>query len=183
MRYWASERPPLMKRIDRINKLAQEIDTIAQRDEERILHAQQIADSRARAALDLFTICASFVNAVNEVTSRVKLDLSPLGYRPESFQDPGPNLFQINAAGRVIQLTFTANEPLTSTENFRMPYILEGAVRWFNQESLDGLRIREHQLFCTLLRGRHQWIVVDRQTNRRATLDNDYLADRFEELL
>ncbi|MCW5981227.1 MAG: hypothetical protein KIT09_24300 [Bryobacteraceae bacterium] len=172
-----------MARTDRLKKLAQQIDTIAQRDAERIRQAEQIAALRRTAALDLHGACAAFVAAVNEATLKVKLELSPPGYTNESFLDPGPNLFQINAAGRVIQLTFTANEPMESTENFRTPYILEGAVRWFNQESIEGLRIREHQLFCTLVRGRCQWMVVDRQTNRKAVCDADYLSDRFEELL
>lgn len=172
-----------MNRSDRIKKLARQIDTIAQRDEERIRQAREVAEIRRRAALELHGVCAAFVKVVNEATSEVKLDLSPQAYSGDSLLDPGPNLLQINAAGRVIQVTFTANEPMASTENFRTSYILEGAVRWYNQESLDGLRIREHQLFCTLVRGRHQWIAVDRQTNRRAAFDNDYLTDRFEELL
>jgi hypothetical protein len=174
---------PEMKHVDRIRKLAQQIDSIAQRDEERIRQARQIAELRGKAAVELYGICADFVTALNSATAKVKLELSPQDYTEESFADPGPNIFQINAAGRVIQLTFTVQEPMASTENFRTPYILEGAVRWFNQESLDGLRIREHLLFCTLVRARYQWVPVDRQTNRRIALDYDYLADRFEELL
>lgn len=178
MRYWQRE-----MREDKLRRLAKRLDATAREIERRIQEEQRIAGLRRAAAVRLHTVCLNFVRSVNALTQEIKLELAPPEFSEETFRDPGPNLFQINASGRIVQLAFACCEPLVSTEAFTIPYILEGEVRWFNQESLEGMGVRDHQLFYCLENARQYWLWFDSQTHRRGPVDEDYLADRFEELL
>ena len=77
--------------------------------------------------------------------------------RAASYSDDSPNLVQINVHGRILQVAFAATAELVSTEDFRIPYILEGSVRAFNQEMLDKDLIEEQPLFYTMERGHNMW--------------------------
>ncbi len=170
-------------REDKLRRLARRLDATAREIERRIQEERRIAGLRRAAAVQLHGICLNFVCAVNALTREIKLELAPPDYSEDSFRDPGPNLLQINASGRIVQLAFASCEPIVSTEAFATPYILEGEVRWFNQQSLEGMSVREHLLFYCLDNSRQYWLWLDSQTHRRGPVDEDYLADRFEELL
>jgi hypothetical protein len=168
---------------DRQARLAKRLEEVARRDEARIRRELETEELRRQAAAELYAMCAAFVESLNRLMTQIRLELSPERYAPEMFHDPGPNIFQMQASGRILQLGFDATAPLISTEHYRTPYILEGAVRWFNQDSLEGLGIREHQLFYCIEKRARYWLYFDAQAHRRGAVSEDYLAERFEELL
>ena len=173
---------PLLPR-DRLKKLAARIDALAEKDEKLARTADEIAALRRKAAAALYTLCANFVRSLNQLTTRTELSLDPAEYNAEAFRDDNPNLFQINARGRILQIEFEATPELISTEDFRVPYILHGAVRCFNQELLEQDLIREQLLFYTLERTGPLWRFFDARTYRTGPLDEDYLVGLMEQLV
>ena len=111
------------------------------------------------------------------------LVLDPPSWTPHTFRDDGPNLFQINIQGRVVQVVFEAVPELVSTEDFRVPYTLSGVIRAFNQNLLDRNLIEEQLLFYTMEKHQNLWRVFDARTYRTGPLDVDYLAALLEELV
>ena len=170
-------------RSDRITRLAKRLEGIARIDEIRIRREHEIQGLQRRAAVELHQLCARFVGSLNELLNEVHVELAPTEFTPDMLVYPGANIFQVNASGRLLQFTFETVDPLVSTEHFRTPYILEGAVRWFNREALESLIIGEHALFYCLEKHAQYWLHYDLQSHRKGTVDEDYLAERFEELL
>jgi len=167
---------------ERLKKLAQRINDFARADQSRIREEAETRARRQQAAVELHNLCVGFVNALNSAVDVVKLELSPGTFTPENFQEDGWNLFQINVSGRVIQFSFRATNSLVSTEELRMPYTLEGSVRWFNQQMIDLEDVRDHRLFYLLDKKVQGWRSYDPLTRRLAALNEDYLADLLEEL-
>jgi|HubBroStandDraft_1064217.scaffolds.fasta_scaffold60944_3 hypothetical protein len=174
---------PSQSQKERLKKLAQRIDALARKDESTIEKAREIAALRRKAALDLYGICADFVRGLNELLARTELEFDPDDYRPDSFQEHGIHLFQINARGRILQIRFEATEELVSTEDFRVPYVLQGAVRCFNQRLLDQDLIEEQLLFYTIEKRRTMWRFFDARTHRSGPFDADYLTGLLEQLV
>jgi hypothetical protein len=168
---------------DRLKKLAENIEGLARKDEERIREAGRIDERRRQAAVELYSICAEFVASVNEMLSHIRLQFAPSEFSAEAFQDPGTNVFLINATGRVLHIEFRATDTLTSTEKFRVPYILEGVIRCFNQDMLDRTVIPEVHVFHCLERDRGYWTVFDPRTHRTAPFDQEYLIAQMERLV
>lgn len=144
---------------------------------------REIATLRRHAAVELHAICAGFVGALNELLSITELEFVPHDYLPGSFQENGVNLFQINARGRLVQVKFEATPELLSTENFRMPYILEGSIRCFNQQLLEQDLIEEHSLYCTLEKRGTRWRFFNARTYHSGPFDMDYLIGLLERLV
>jgi hypothetical protein len=168
---------------DRLKKLAQELDALSRRDEMQIRLARQVGEQRKSAAADLHALCAAFVESVNKLVSNVKLELAPEQFQPDLFQETETVLFQINARGRIVQIAFEAPEASISTENFRIPYILQGEVRWFNQELLEATGVQLHQLFYCLEKSGNDWRFYDPKTHRTGLVDQDYLIAVLEKLV
>jgi hypothetical protein len=168
---------------DRLKRLAARIDALAEKDRSVIQRTVEIAALRRQAALELHRVCAGFVGALNELLVHTELDLDPSDYRPENFQENGINLFQINARGRIMQIRFEATPELVSTEDFRVPYILAGSVRCFNQQLLEQDLIEEQLLFYTLEKTRKMWRFFDARTYRSGPFDTDYLTGLMEQLV
>ena len=168
---------------DRLKKLAGRIDRLVEKDEEQLRRTREMLALRCKAAGQLHAVCAEFVRAVNALTSRAALTLDPAEYEPGSFRDHEPNLFQINARGRILQVEFQATEELTSSEDFRIPYVLHGAVRGFNQEMLEQSLIREQLLFYTLEKTGSMWRFFDARTYRTGPFDEAYLIGLMEQLV
>lgn len=168
---------------DRLRKLARSIDGLEAKDEELLRRAREIEAMRRKGAVELYGLCSEFVQSVNKLVSKVRLDLGPPDFSEENFRDPGANLFQINAKGRVVLLEFRATDTLTSTEHFRVPYALEGSVRWYNQDLLDRVDIQEHGLFFCINRRETAWRYFDGRTQRSGQVDRDYLIGVLETLL
>jgi hypothetical protein len=168
---------------DRLKRLAASIDTLIEKDDERVRHAEEILALRHKAALELHAICSGFVLSVNTLLSRTRVELDPEDYSAEQFHDAEPNLFQINVRGRILQIEFEAPELLVSTEHFRVPYVLEGATRCFNQDLLEREAIEEHLLFFCLERNRRVWRYFNGRTYHTGLFNQDYLIELLERLL
>src|SRR6185436_20771214 len=99
----------------------------------------------------------------------------------DSFQDDSPNLIQINVRGRILQVAFRTTPELVSTEDFRVPYTLEGTVRAFNQELLDKDLIEEQLIFYTVENSKRMWRFFDARTYRSGPFEVDYLIGLMEQ--
>jgi hypothetical protein len=168
---------------DRLRKLARSLDALARTDEGHIRRAHEISSLRREAAVELHGICGDFVRGLNQLLSEIELEFRPEDYGPANFQDEGINLFQINARGRILQIKFEATPELVSTEDFRVPYILAGAVRCFNQQLLEKDLIEEQLLFYTIEKSRHLWRFFDARTYRSGPFDAQYLTGLMEQLV
>ena len=168
---------------DRLKKLARHLDALALRDGDRLRREAEIHATRRDAAARLHATCATLVRDVNEAISAVKLDMAPTEFPVNGFQGAGSTIFQIHVSGRVIQIMFQGTEPLVSTENLRIPYTIEGSIRWFNQEMLDHDEIKDHRLYFTVERGGNQWRFYDPSTHRSGVVDEEYLAGLLEQLV
>jgi hypothetical protein len=98
-------------------------------------------------------------------------------------QEIGRNLIQINIRGRILQIEFGATAELVSTEEFRIPYTMEGAVRAFNQQLLDKDIIEEQLIYYTLEKDKKWWRFLDPRTNRSGPFSQDYLISLMEQLI
>jgi len=168
---------------DRLARLARNLDALARKDENTIRRAHEIGTLRRQAAMELHTICGKFVQDLNGLLAAIELEFHPEEYSAANFQDTGVNLFQINARGRILQIRFEATPELTSTEDFRVPYILSGAVRCFNQQLLERDLIEEQLLFYTLEKSRNLWRFFDVRTYRSGPVDAEYLISLLEQLV
>jgi hypothetical protein len=167
----------------RLRRLAKEIEALAEKDEKTLQHVREIADLRRRAARELHGVCAGFIQAVNRLLPRPELQLDPPAYGDESFQEDAQNLIQINVRGRILQVEFETTPDMISTEDFRIPYTLSGAVRAFNQALLDKDLIEEQLLFYTVEKEKTMWRFFDARTYRSGGFDQDYLIALMEQLL
>ena len=167
----------------RLRRLAQSIDALADKDKGSLQRAREIAALRQKAAADLYAICADFVGSVNRLLARTEVSLDPAGYNVNSFQEDLPNLLQINVRGRILQVSFSATPELVSTEDFRVPYTLQGTVHAFNQELLDKDIIEEQLIFYTVENDKKMWRFFDARTYRSGPFDLEYLISLMEQLL
>ena len=167
----------------RLRRLAESIDSLAEKDEVVLRRVREIAAIRQAAAADLHAICADFVGSVNRLLARMEVELDPPSYGPGSFQEDLVNLVQINARGRILQITFSATGEMISTEDFRVPYTMEGTVRAFNQELLERESIEEQLIFYTVENHKKMWRFFDARTYRSGPFDQEYLIGLMEQLL
>lgn len=174
-----------MARLDqlRLKRLAESIDALADRDRDLLSHAREMASLRRRAAAELHSICAGFVLAVNRLLSRGEMTLDPPVFPEEAFHEDGIHLLQINSRGRILQIEFAATPELVSTEEFRIPYTIQGSVRAFNQQLLEKDLIEEQLVFYTLEKHKNMWRFFDARTYRSGPFDQDYLVSLMEQLL
>src|SRR5438445_5245833 len=126
---------------DAIARLAKQID-LAEREQRFLVNAEDVAALRRRAAVDLHQVCAQLVAALNSQLSGTSVDISPATYAPEMFRESGANVIQMASQGREMQIVFEAPAQLVSTEKFRIPYVLEGEMRAYNQKMLERFDIR-----------------------------------------
>ena len=167
----------------RLRRLARDIEALADKDEDTQRYSREIADLRHRAALELYRLCAGFVDAVNQLLSEPAVMLDPPQFGDLTFHEDTPALYQINVRGRILQVEFEATPELVSTEDFRVPYTLSGAVRAFNQALLDKDLIEEQLIFYTLEKHKSMWRFFDARTYRSGELDQEYLVGLMEQLL
>jgi hypothetical protein len=164
-------------REDRLTRLARSLDQIPARDRQRIRQAEDLEQLRRQGARQIYELCQSFVSSLNQLLTQLRLELTPDDYQPLLLHSPAHNLFQINASGRVLQISFAAAAENVSTDNFRTPYILEGAVRWYNQEIL------EHPIFYCLDKTGNAWRYFDARKHRSGAVDEEYLTQILEQLI
>ncbi len=92
-------------------------------------------------------------------------------------------MIQMNVRGRILQVEFEATPELVSTEDFRIPYTLQGSVRAFSQELLDKDIVEEQLLFFTLEKPAPLWRFFEARTYRSGPFDRDYLTSLMEQLI
>ena len=168
---------------ERIRRLAGNIDSLVERDEVIAKHVEEIGGLRRTGAVELYDLCAELVHDLNNQLQRTSLELSPDSFSKERFKAEAPNLIQIGVRGRLLQFEFRAPEQLVSSENFRIPYVLEGSIRCLNQDLLDRNEIEERLLFYCTQRGEQYWRYFDPRTYQSDVVDRDYLILLLEELL
>lgn len=167
----------------RLKRLAHSIDSLLEKDERLLRRTREVADTRRAAARDLHAICLEFVGSLNRMLERSAVDLDPPVFGNDAFQEDVPSLVQINVRGRILQIVFRATAELVSTEDFRVPYTLEGTVRAFNQELLEKDLIEEQLIFYTLERHKKLWRFFDARTYRSGPFDVEYLTGLMEQLI
>ncbi len=168
---------------DRLKKLAETVDALAAKDVAVIAEADRIEKVRLAAAMELHAMCAKFVRDLNGLLNTTELTLDPPAFEPDQFHDGSSNLFQINVRGRILQIEFEVTENPISTENFRHAYVLQGAIRGFNQELLEHDAIEEELLFYCVGEKIKGWMVFDARTYRTGQLKEDYFATLLERLV
>lgn len=174
---WRGNRP------DRLTRLAKAIDAIGEQDRNLVAESTRIDQLRAQGAVELHEICRKFVEKLNLRLADPAVLLDPPVYAPEHYNDSGPNLFQINLRGRLLQIEFEATEELYSRDDFRQPYILRGSVRSFNQNLLDQHGVDEQMIFFCPRGPQAVWHFLDGRTYRSGVVSEDYLISQMEHLL
>jgi len=168
---------------DRLKKLAASIDRLIEKDDQLLRKMEEVAQLRRAAAVQLHSICAHFVNELNQLLANAEIRMDPPEYEPANFQEDGPNLFQINVRGRILQIRFEATPELVSSEEFRVPYTLAGSIRCFNQHMLEQDLIEEQLLFFCLERHGEMWRYFDPRTYRTGPFNQDYLVFLMEQVV
>jgi hypothetical protein len=167
----------------RLQKLARKLDAIPAKDAERIAQAREIERKQHAAAAELHQLCAAFVASLNEVLREMVIEFTPSEFTPASLDAPSGSLFQINASGRIIQVILHARETAVSTEHFRVPYILEGRIRSFNQDLLDRQEINEYQIFYCVDRTEEAWRYFDTGTRTSGKITREFLIDTLDQIV
>ena len=166
-----------------MKRLAENIDRLAEKDEDLLRRGRETTELRRAAAAQLHGVCVSFVGELNRLLARTEVRLDPETFNLSQFEPEMPTLIQIQVRGRILQVAFTATPELVSTEEFRIPYILEGSVRAFNQQLLDKDLIEEQLLFYTLEGRGNMWRYFDTRTYRSGPFDQEYLTGLMEEVI
>jgi hypothetical protein len=167
----------------RLRRLARAIEALAEKDELTLRQARDIDALRRRAAAELFSVCGGLVDNLNRLLHEPVVALDPPTFSLEHFNADTPHLIQINVRGRILQVEFEATPELLSTEDFRIPYTLGGAVRAFNQALLEKDLVEEHLIFYTVERHQTMWRYFDARTYRSGAFDRDYLINLLDQLL
>ncbi len=173
---WRQNRP------DRLTRLARAIEAIGDRDRRLIEESAQVDQLRSRGAADLHGICRVFVEKINGRLTDGAVLLDPPSFAEHNYAD-GPNLFQINLRGRLLQIEFSATDQLYETDDFKRPYVLRGTVRSFNQDLLQHNNVDEQLIFYCPASGGADWYYFDERTYRTGHVGEDYLITEMERLL
>jgi hypothetical protein len=168
---------------ERLKRLADHIDRLVDKDEEMLRRERETDQVRRSAAAQLHAVCASFVADLNKLVTRTEVRLDPEIFPEDTYDPEACSLIQVQVRGRILQVTFTATPGLASTEEFRVPYILEGSVRAFSQDTLDKDLIEEQMLFYTLESRRNLWRYFDTRTYRSGAFDREYLTTLMEKVI
>ncbi len=170
-----------MAQEDAIARLARQIDA-AQKAERPLADFEHVALLRRQGAAELHRICAEFVASLNERLGRPAVNLAPAEFSPENLRESGANLVQIFTQGRLIQIAFEAPAQPVSTEKFLIPYVLEGELRFYNQELLERFEVRSRLVFYCVEQGRAGWRWFDWRTRRTGPVDRQVLTELLEAL-
>lgn len=165
---------------DRIARLARHIGSEVKKDKHLVLSEEEILALRRQGAAELYAICADFAASVNRLLTPPILELMPPEYSAEMFREPGANLIQLSAQGRIIQIAFQATRQRFSTEKFLIPYILEGEVRAYNQEMLARTQIVSQALFYCLEDKKNTWHYYEWLHGRTGAFGRDQLVSMLE---
>ena len=174
---------PAQPRESRLKRLAKKLDELPAKDEERIRLIREMEMRQRSGAMQLHELCRDLVQTLNGMLKKLRIEFTPEVYNPAEIESDSGMIFQINASGRVLQLALAPPESDLSTEHFRIPYVLRGAVRSFNQEWLDRQEIQETAIFYCRDRGEFSWLYVEPRNRKTGPVDRNFLIDVIEELL
>jgi hypothetical protein len=167
----------------RLVRLARRLDEIPAKDAVRIEQARQMERKQNAAGAELHNLCHSFVKRLNELLSNLEIEFTPEVFAPESLNVPNGLVFQINASGRIIQVTLSTRAAEVSTEHYRFPYILEGRIQWFNQELLERQEIQELEIFYCVDSAGDSWRYHDPRTRNGGRLNHEFLVQVLEQIV
>jgi hypothetical protein len=170
-------------RDTRLKRLAESIDALVEKDANALERVREVRALRRAAAAELYGICSNFVASINQLVSSGEVVLDPPEYAEGAFHEESANMIQMNIRGRILQVEFEATLELLSTEDFRIPYTLQGVVRTFNQELLDKDIIEEQLIFYTCEKHKKMWRFFDARTYRSGPFDEEYLIGLMEQLI
>jgi hypothetical protein len=173
---WKRNRP------DRLTRLARAIEAVAERDRKLIEESAYVELLRARGAAELHGICRAFVDKVNGKLSDQALLLDPPSFPEGSFEDER-NLFQLNLRGRLLQIEFSSTDELYEHDDFKLPYVLRGAVRSFNQDLLTDNTVDEQLIFYCPNADGAAWHYFDERTYRTGRVAEDYLITEMARVI
>jgi len=167
----------------RLKRLAGKIDALEDKDTASMRKAREVTAMRREAAAALYHLCRAFVDSMNDLLTRGHIVLNPAHYADDSFREDAANLIMMNIRGRILQVEFEVTPELVSTEDFRVPYTLQGFVRGFNQELLEKDLIEEQLIFYTLEKPKPIWRFFDVRTHRSGRFDQGYLVSLMDRLV
>lgn len=174
---------------DRFVRLAKKIEGLRRKDESSAARRHEILRLRGLAAGRLHQICASFAARINAILKDDQLDLVPVD--PPAVVEDTNQQIMLNVRGRILLITLEAPSSLASTDNFKTPYILQGEVRFFNQELLDESLVEEHGLFFCPgegpkdEHGRRQgaWLYWNARNYKSGPVDEEYFAGLMDQIM
>ena len=170
-------------RDERFQKLARRIEELRRKDESAQEHRRQIGQRRTEAVQHLWHVCSSFASHLNSYVEHDQLQLSP-PKPPGDFPEDNQLQLLMNVRGRILLLDIGAPADLVANDNFKKPYILEGEVRFFNQELLEEERVEEHGIFfCPGEGSQGAWMYWNGRTYKSGYVDENYLASLLEQIL
>jgi hypothetical protein len=139
---------------------------------------------RRQGARTLHAICADFTKHLNAAMTRTEILLIPTLFDAATYREDVPNLIQMSLRGRIVQIQYEAPEHALATEDFRHPYILQGAVHGFNQTLLERDLIEEQLLFYakTGNRADFRWHYFEPRTYRTGLVSEAYLTELLSRL-
>jgi hypothetical protein len=166
-----------------LTRLAQQLDRLAERDERTVEEMDLTDQARRHGARILHTICADFTRRLNSAMTRTEMLLIPTEFDPATYREDAPNLIQMSLRGRIVQIQYEAPEQIIANENFRHPYILQGAVSGFNQTLLEKDLIEEQVLFYAK-NGKQdfRWHYFEPRTYRTGLVGEEYFTDLLARL-
>jgi hypothetical protein len=160
-----------------VTKLAQLLDRLADRDEKTAEETHRTDLARRQGAIALHAICARFTKRLNAAMTQTEMLLMPAEFNPETYREDAPNLIQMSLRGRILQIQIETPEQSIATENFRYPYILQGAVNGFNQTLLERDLIEEQLLFYARSgKQEFRWHYFEPRTYRTGLVSEEYLT-------
>ena len=175
---------------DRIRRLARKIEDLRRKDDSANLRRKEIFKQRVEAAQRLHAVCRVFVEKIDGMIKEDQMTLVPDEF-PVSTNEDCRLQYMLNVRGRVLLIDLEPPQQLISTELFRKPYILQGEVRFFNQELLGDSRVEEHGLFFCPNEGlrdgdgrrRGEWLFWNGRSYKSGPADDSYLAELMDQLM
>ncbi len=168
---------------ERFRRLASRIEELRRKDERTHQHRIDVQRQRIEGAARLWQVCRDFADHLNTYVEQDRLELSPPDPPTEITEDSQVQLL-LNVRGRIVLLEIRVPGTLVAAENFRKPYILEGEIRFFNQETLEEDRVEEHGIFfCPAEDHGGAWLYWNGRTYRSGRVDEDYLAGLLEQII
>lgn len=172
------------RRPDRLTRLARELDRLAERDEKAVQEMDRADMARRQGARTLHAICAEFTLHLNSAMTRTEMVLMPAVFDAATYREDAPNLIQMSLRGRIVQIQYEVPEHALATEDFRYPYVLQGAVNGFNQTLLERDLVEEQLLFYARSGAKQdfRWHYFEPRTYRTGLVNEAYLTEVLSRL-